>query len=137
MEVAHKADVRQWNSVVAPCFAFQFNDAAPVRWDTLTGVRLSSLGLVSVVCMEVVSNVFTSGFPLEVLSVFTSTPSGVYFSWRQWGAFSGTFNGRKGSGQMIEVTGFGFMEMDGCNVRRMRSLRLFHDPHALVEALKL
>jgi len=50
-------------------------------------------------------------FPWEVLEVFTGPPV-VAFSWRHWGRFTGTYKGRKGNGELIEVLGYGTAEVN-------------------------
>ena len=53
--------------------------------------------------------IFHTAFPAfswEVLQVFTGPPE-VYFEWRHFGRFTGVYKGNKGSGEMIDVRGFG------------------------------
>jgi len=47
-----------------------------------------------------------AAFPWEVLEVFSGPPS-VAFSWRHWAEFTGTFQGNKGKGELVELFGFG------------------------------
>lgn len=48
-----------------------------------------------------------AAFPWEVLEVFSGPPK-VAFTWRHWGHFTGTYeNTYKGSGELIEMYGFG------------------------------
>ncbi|KAF0728709.1 hypothetical protein Ae201684P_016310 [Aphanomyces euteiches] len=135
MEVGHKPRVDQWNSIVTHTFTYQVNDLAPIAYYDMARLRHASLGLVAVPAerLHEVSDVFTSGFPLEVTTVFTTSPS-IYFAWRQWGAFTGTYNGRKGNGQTIEVSGFGHMILD-LDLVKMHSLHVFCDPHVLFDVL--
>ena len=48
---------------------------------------------------------FKSGFPWELLKVLSGPPGPVIFTWRHWANFNGTFLGRKGSGELIEIYG--------------------------------
>ena len=48
---------------------------------------------------------FKSGFPWEVLKVLSGPPGPVIFTWRHWAHFNGVFQGRKGSGELIEMYG--------------------------------
>lgn len=47
-----------------------------------------------------------AAFPWEVLEVYSGPPK-VGFSWRHWAHFTGTYEGKKGEGQLIEMFGFG------------------------------
>lgn len=47
-----------------------------------------------------------AAFPWEVLEVFSGPPK-VAFTWRHWGHFTGTYDGHKGSGELVELFGFG------------------------------
>ncbi len=47
-----------------------------------------------------------AAFPWEVLEVFSGPPK-VGFSWRHWGHFTGTYEGNKGKGELVEMFGFG------------------------------
>ncbi|RHY21451.1 hypothetical protein DYB36_011428 [Aphanomyces astaci] len=135
MDVAHKPIVSQWQSIALPTFRFQCNDNAPLCGpEALAGLRHSLLGLVATSSMDRVADVFGAGCPLEVLHVYTTSPS-FYFAWRQWGAFTGTFDGRRGNGDIVQVTGFGHMllDMEGCH---MHSLHLFCHDNALEHALQ-
>ena len=48
---------------------------------------------------------FKSGFPWEVLKVLSGPPGPVIFTWRHWANFNGVFQGRQGSGELIEIYG--------------------------------
>lgn len=47
-----------------------------------------------------------AAFPWEILEVFSGPPK-VGFSWRHWGHFTGTYEGNKGKGELVEMFGFG------------------------------
>ncbi|KAF0728707.1 hypothetical protein Ae201684P_017050 [Aphanomyces euteiches] len=135
MEVAHKPRVDQWHSIVHHTFTYQVNDEEPIEYHDMASVRHTSLGLIAVPAerLDEVSGVFTSGFPFEVTAVFTASSS-IYFAYRQWGAFTGSFDGHKGNGETIEVSGFGHMLLD-MDLDKMHSLRLFCEPEDLFESL--
>lgn len=57
--------------------------------------------------MEDISNAIPV-FPFEVLNVFTALPM-VSFSWRHWGYFTGSYKGSKGTGELINVFGYGML----------------------------
>jgi len=48
---------------------------------------------------------FKSGFPWELLKVLSGPPGPVIFTWRHWANFNGIFQGRQGSGELIEIYG--------------------------------
>ena len=48
---------------------------------------------------------FTTGFPWELLKVLSGPPGPVIFTWRHWAHFTGTFEGRTGNGELIEIYG--------------------------------
>ena len=48
---------------------------------------------------------FKSGFPWECLKVLSGPPGPVIFTWRHWAHFNGKFQGRQGSGELIEMYG--------------------------------
>ena len=48
---------------------------------------------------------FKSGFPWEVLKVLSGPPGPVIFTWRHWAHFNGVFQGRQGTGELIEMYG--------------------------------
>lgn len=47
-----------------------------------------------------------AAFPWEVLEVYSGPPK-VGFSWRHWANFTGTYEGNKGKGELVELFGFG------------------------------
>ena len=48
---------------------------------------------------------FKNGFSWELLKVLSGPPGPVIFTWRHWAEFNGTFQGRQGDGEMIEMYG--------------------------------
>ena len=48
---------------------------------------------------------FKSGFPWECLKVLSGPPGPVIFTWRHWAHFNGKFQGRQGSGELVEMYG--------------------------------
>ena len=48
---------------------------------------------------------FKSGFPWELLKLLGGPPGPFIFTWRHWAKFDGTFGGRQGSGEQIEIYG--------------------------------
>ncbi|ETV95282.1 hypothetical protein H310_11183 [Aphanomyces invadans] len=137
MDVAHKPNVYQWQSISLPTFWFQSNDDAPMCGpEALATLRHTLLGLVPLhnTSLDMVADVFGAGCPLEVLHVYTTSPS-FYFSWRQWGAFTGSFEGRRGNGENVEISGFGHMLLD-VEGYHMHSLQLFCHDEALKDALR-
>ncbi|CAH1267015.1 Hypp3657 [Branchiostoma lanceolatum] len=76
---------------------------------------------------------FTKGFPWEVLEVFSGPPT-VSFSWRHWAHFTGQYMGSQGAGELLEMYGFGVVELD--EYTKITALNIYYKPDEFVEALK-
>ncbi|CAE7580127.1 unnamed protein product [Symbiodinium natans] len=74
-----------------------------------------------------------AAFPWEVLEVFSGPPR-VAFSWRHWGEFTGTYDGNKGSGELVELFGFGVASVD--DQLRLVDVDIFYKPEIFLEVLK-
>ena len=60
---------------------------------------------------HVFQGAFPDGFPWEVLDVFSGPPK-VAFTWRHWGTFTGSYEGQRGKGEVIELYGFTVATVD-------------------------
>ncbi|CAH0473752.1 unnamed protein product [Peronospora belbahrii] len=149
MEATHKARYDQWQSVCQETFYLQVNDEARVPGGSIfENDMLGLLYLGNVIKASVsadyedrnesqdpraeLAEAFPDGFPMEVLDVFTEPPR-CYFSWRQWGLFTGKYRGVKGDGSKVEIRGFAEMMLDAS---RIRSLRLFFRQRDLFDGLQ-
>lgn len=74
-----------------------------------------------------------AAFPWELLEVFSGPPR-VAFSWRHWGDFTGTYDGHQGSGERLELFGFGVAEVD--EQLRLVDVDIFYKPETFLEVLK-
>jgi len=76
---------------------------------------------------------FPEGFPFEVLEVFSGPPK-ITFTWRHWAVFSGQFEGHKGNGETINMTGFGVVSVneDG----KAKKIEIYYDPDSFLEVLR-
>ena len=54
---------------------------------------------------ELFRGAFTKGFPWEVLKVLSGPPGPIIFTWRHWAEFTGTFQGRQGNGEKVDLYG--------------------------------
>ena len=54
---------------------------------------------------ELFRDAFTKGFPWELMKVLSGPPGPVIFTWRHWAEFTGTFQGRQGNGELIQIFG--------------------------------
>ncbi|KAF1319988.1 hypothetical protein FI667_g12733, partial [Globisporangium splendens] len=139
MEATHKAVYNDWVSVRHECFYLQVNDGGRILGHAIQENDMFGLLFVNDDNMgndvkdprAILAEAFTDGFPMEVLNVFTQPPQ-CHFSWRHWGPFSGRYNGVKGDGSLIEIRGFGQMQIDS---NRMLNLRLFFKPKELFDEL--
>jgi len=145
MEATHKASYAQWTSVRHEYFHLQVNDGERMRGDSIAAKDMFGLlyldqndaaamrGVSSgATPSDVLAEAFPEGFPMEVLEVYTQTPN-CFFSWRQWGSFSGYYNGTKGNGSKIEIRGFGQICVDADQII---NLRLFYKSKELFQALE-
>ncbi|EQC35347.1 hypothetical protein SDRG_07059 [Saprolegnia diclina VS20] len=149
MEVTHKARLSQWTSV-ATSFWLQVNEHPVVSYHQLPEMRHALFGLVYVPptpsspatsphadvpsSSSGLAEAFPDGFPMEVLEVYTSAPANIYFSWRHWGAFTGSYQGRRGDGSLISITGFGRLAKE-VGTGKLQSLHLFCHPEPLLTQL--
>lgn len=74
---------------------------------------------------------FEEGFPWEVLEVFSGPPM-VAFSWRHWAVFSGEYQGHKGHGQTVTMTGFGTIFLEDMKISK---LDIYYKPDEFFEVL--
>ncbi|CAK9027743.1 Pathogen-related protein [Durusdinium trenchii] len=74
-----------------------------------------------------------AAFPWELLEVFSPPPK-VSFSWRHWGHFTGSYEGKEGDGRLIEMYGFGCAEVD--SQLRLIDVEIFYKPEPFIEALR-
>lgn len=74
---------------------------------------------------------FVEGFPWEVLEVFSGPPV-VAFSWRHWAVFSGEYQGNKGDGQTVTMTGFGTILLENMKVSK---IDIYYKPDEFFEVL--
>nr|CCA17548.1 conserved hypothetical protein [Albugo laibachii Nc14] len=140
MDATCKSNYSDWTSVHQDQFFVQVNDGDEIAGssiqenDTFGFICLKSnfLGGIIANAQSAFSQAFTKGFPMEVLEVFTQPPR-CHFSWRHWGSFSGRYKGVKGDGRMIQLFGFGSVEIDA---HRMVKLRLYYKISNLIEKLE-
>ncbi|OQR97007.1 hypothetical protein ACHHYP_12951 [Achlya hypogyna] len=71
------------------------------------------------------STPFPAGFSWELTSIYSGTPK-IAFAWRHSGRFTGTFDGGRGHGKEVTITGFGTARVD-VNVQQLYCLELYFD----------
>ena len=76
---------------------------------------------------------FPEGFPFEVLEVFSGPPK-ITFTWRHWAVFSGEFEGHKGDGETINITGFGVVTVN--EDTKAKKIEIYYNPDGFLETLK-
>ncbi|KAL7552770.1 hypothetical protein ACHAWF_018595 [Thalassiosira exigua] len=76
---------------------------------------------------------FPEGFPWELLEVFSGPPK-ITFTWRHWAVFSGEFEGHKGSGETITMTGFGVVTLNEDN--KAKKIEIYFDPDGFLRVLR-
>lgn len=75
---------------------------------------------------------FPGGFPWEVLEVYSGPPK-VAFSWRHWATFAGEYEGKKGAGETVNMTGFAVVTLEDMKVT---TIEIFYDPVKFLEVIK-
>eukprot|EP00798_Chlamydomonas_sp_ICE-L_P001821 gene1821-33239_t len=74
-----------------------------------------------------------AAFPWEVLEVFSGPPS-VAFSWRHWANFTGTYEGNQGSGELVEMFGFGIGKVN--DKLQLVDIDIYYKPNEFLEVLR-
>mmetsp|Transcript_80737 Transcript_80737/g.127536 ORF Transcript_80737/g.127536 Transcript_80737/m.127536 type:complete len:301 (+) Transcript_80737:43-945(+) len=74
-----------------------------------------------------------AAFPWEVLEVF-SPPPRVSFSWRHWGHFTGSYEGKEGDGRLIEMYGFGVAVVN--DKLQLIDVDIYYKPEPFIQALR-
>eukprot|EP00438_Fugacium_kawagutii_P001118 Skav218109 [mRNA] locus=scaffold759:178143:178955:- [translate_table: standard] len=74
-----------------------------------------------------------AAFPWELLEVFSGPPS-VAFTWRHWGEFTGSYEGHRGQGELLEMFGFGVATVD--EQLRLVDVEIFYKPETFLEVLR-
>ena len=114
MERSHKLDYEEHKSVDTEKFTIAANGGT--KYDNKAANQVGNYNVLLDACPE--WNNGTSweqshetfhkafaAFPWEVLEVYSGPPK-VGFSWRHWGHFTGSYEGNKGDGELIELFGF-------------------------------
>ena len=78
-------------------------------------------------------NAFCDGFPWEVLKVLSGPPN-VMCTWRHWGKFPGTFRGRQGTGEIIEL--FGVLRVTVNKDLKIQKIEAYYDAESFLAALE-
>ena len=145
MEATHK-EFYQWNTVDQYSYevcsnggkVFDFQEAPwvgnynwlmssckPDTWDSTKETFESSHGKFRYA--------FPEGFPFEILQVFSGPPK-VSFSWRHWAVFSGEFDGNQGTGETINMTGFGLVTLN--DDLKAKRIDIYFDPTSFLDVLR-
>jgi hypothetical protein len=74
-----------------------------------------------------------AAFPWEVLDVYSPPPK-VAFTWRHWGTFTGSYDGNKGNGQLVEMFGFATATVND-NLQLM-DVEVFYNPKEFIDVLR-
>jgi hypothetical protein len=148
VEVSHKTDPRQWDTVDLDNYQFSCNGLQKYTgwemleigtYNALIGDTMyynaSSLSLED--SHDSFRKTFSEGFAWEVLQVFSGPPN-VTFTWRHFGKMTGEFgcSGMLGtpykvdaSNQMIEI--FGMCKATVNDQLKIQDLQVFYDPNQL------
>jgi hypothetical protein len=74
-----------------------------------------------------------AAFPWEVLEVYSGPPK-VAFTWRHWGTFTGSFEGNKGKGELVEMFGFGTAVVN--DKLQLQEVEIFYNADDFLKVLR-
>jgi len=145
MERSHKTDPSQHRSVDPEKFHVGANG-----WKKYNNQEANAIGNYNVLLAGCPAQLYDSekitweqsyekfhdafaAFPWELLEVFSGPPK-VAFSWRHWGEFTGSYEGNKGKGELVEMFGFGVATVD--DQLRLVDVDIFYKPETFLEVLR-
>lgn len=145
MELSHKVDYTQWQTVDQQRFSLSANggrrfSGPEIHEQGNYQALLSQCRKTLYDCDEenfdtshkIFKGAFTQGFPWEVLRVFSAPPR-VVFTWRHWGRFTGRYKDRRGRGETINMYG---ITVAMVNERlKIESIEVYYDPEFFLERL--
>ena len=82
---------------------------------------------------ELFHSTFTKGFAWEVLEVFSGPPRWA-LTWRHWGKFCGEYEGRKGTGEIVEM--YGFLIATVNEEKQLTEVEVYFRPEGLLNVLE-
>lgn len=145
MELSHKVDYTQWQTVDQQRFCLSANGGRK-----FSGREIHELGNYQALLSQcrktlydcdlenfdtshkIFKGAFEKGFPWEVLRVF-SPPPRVIFTWRHWGRFNGSYRGRQGSGDTINMYGITVAVLS--EQLKIESIEVYYNPELFLERL--
>ena len=74
-----------------------------------------------------------AAFPWEVLEVYSGPPK-VAFTWRHWAHFTGTYEGNQGSGELVEMFGFGTAVVN--DKLELQDVDIYYDADMFINVLR-
>jgi len=144
MERSHKMDVRQHQSV-DPTFKISANGGkrfgnedshAAGNYNVLLSTCPAELWDGENTSWEQSHKKFHdafAAFPWELLEVFSGPPK-VAFSWRHWAHFTGSYEGNKGQGELVESFGFGVATVS--DQLKLLDIEIYYRPERMLEVLE-
>ncbi|CRK98758.1 CLUMA_CG012009, isoform B [Clunio marinus] len=146
MEASHKKNPNQWKTIIQDKYNVQTNNGRVINLD-----EAFERGNYNVLMDEIDPNVydaskedfasshqlfhgtFNGSFPWEVLQVFSGPPE-IVFSFRHWGEFTGTYQGNKGDGSIVEMNGF--VAVTVTEDLKITDLKVYFKPENFIKRLK-
>ena len=74
-----------------------------------------------------------AAFPWEVLDVYSPPPT-VAFTWRHWGTFTGSYDGNKGNGELVEMFGFAVASVN--ENLQLTDVDVYYNPEEFINVLR-
>lgn len=146
MEASHKVDTAQWGTVIQEKYKIQANGGKifgleeavdrgnyNVLMDHVDTNLYDAANQDFETSHHLFRNALQGGFPWEVLQVYSGPPE-IVFSWRHWGEFTGYYEGNKGHGELVEMTGFVAVKVT--EELKITDLKVFYKPEGFLRDLK-
>lgn len=145
MEASHKKNMSQWTTIDRENYCMQVNGGV-----TLDGTEVFEIGNYNALMKEcpayqkygleddfekshdLFRGAFVDGFPWEVLKVLSGPPH-VVFTWRHWAKFTGTYHGRQGNGELVEM--YGVLRVTVNDDLKIGKIEAFYDPQSFLETM--
>ncbi|XP_045204664.1 uncharacterized protein LOC123557317 [Mercenaria mercenaria] len=143
MESSHKVKKQDWGSVDQNVFCIKVNGGKKFYLDDNIEIGNYNILMQDSILYdasketndsshELFRNVFKSGFPWELLEVYSGPPT-VAFTWRHWGKFEGDYKGVKATGETLEM--FGSCVANVSEDLKILSIEVFYDPNIMLKKL--
>lgn len=143
MEASHKVREQDWESVDQTAYFINANGGK--KYNLAENIKIGNYNVLMSdspiynaesetfeSSHDIFRTVFKSGFPWEVLEVFSGPPK-VSFTWRHWGTFEGDYKENPATGETIELFGSCVATVD--EHLKIRSIEVYYDANPMLMKL--